>query len=448
MSQLFHRFYLFVPPIIQNLLLSLYGYLNDFRRYSWPYSRIYKGTLERDCWSSDELIEYQRKRLGIFLKHACKSSFWRARFKDYGVNMDGDPVDEIKKLPILTKEDIRNNHDAIYIRKSHFFVKKVKTSGSTGSSLCFYETKRAESERWAVWWRYRNRFGLSRKDWCGLFGGRTIISAQINKAPYHRYNYASKQVLFSCYHLSINSVESYIETLNNLKLKWLHGYPSFLCELALLARERNLKLSFKPVVVTLGAENVTDNQKLILKNFFQCEVVQHYGLAESVANFSQKPDSDVLFVDEDFSYVEFLESGQSTKIVGTNFTNFSFPLIRYDSGDLATCCDVANYPRGVLSVDGRDEDVVVLPSGRRIGRLDHVFKDIIFVDEAQIYQSEVNKVVVRLKKNKFWTDLSYVKLIRSLRERLGDEIEIEFEFLSKIPRTSSGKVRFVISKLS
>lgn len=109
------------------------------------------------------------------------------------------------------------------------------------------------------------------------------------------------------------------------------------------------------------------------------------------ANISQCLEG-FLHVDEDFAAVEFLPAGgDQYRIVGTNLSNLAFPLIRYDTGDLATLtdaiCECGRPGRIVEHLDGRQEDYVVTRSGAQLGRIDHIFKDMINIREAQIRQS-------------------------------------------------------------
>ena len=153
--------------------------------------------------------------------------------------------------------------------------------------------------------------------------------------------------------------------------------------------------------ITTAAENLLPAQADLIERAFGVRPRQHYGMAEGAANASECPNGR-LHVDEDFAFVEFVpvEHGTGCRIVGTNVTNRAFPLIRYDVGDIAQVsgqtCDCGRPGRIIDAIDGRREDYVVLPSGAMVGRLDHIFKDQVRVREAQIYQPDLRRVVLRL----------------------------------------------------
>lgn len=439
------RVYDVCPSGVQSALVSFYGYLNDRRRYSYPFKQCRGELLENDSLSSEELRAYQKKKLQAFLRHSVKSSFWESRFRKYGVDVDGDPYEQISKLPILNKEEVRDKVDEIHIPRKGSY--NISTSGSTGTGLKFWGDRNSEAFQWAVWWRYWSRFGIKRGMWSGHFGGKAIVPINNKNPPFFRTNYASNQVVFSAYHLSPSTVGNYVSAINKKRLLWLHGYPSVISELARLAVDQGLKLDHAVSWISLGSENVTSSHVRAIRNFFGVDPIQHYGLAEGVANFSQRPSSDQLVVDEDFSYVEFVSNGDQFKTVGTNFSNYTFPLFRYDTGDLVSSVDETNFPRFLGSIDGRGDDVIQLPDGRRVGRVAQVFNDVYEVDEAQLVQKSVDKVLVRLVKNSKWTVSSESKILNNLRGKLGCDIDIIFEHVGSVARTAAGKVRFVISEV-
>jgi phenylacetate-CoA ligase len=328
------------------------------------------------------------------------------------------------------------------------------TSGTTGSSLVFPVTLGAEKEQWALWWRYRKCHEITRDTWCGYFGGRSIVPLSQKKPPYWRLNKPGRQLMFSAYHLSENTARHYIMALVENQISWLHGYPSILATLAGYVVDHEIMPLPDLKIITTGAESLLPNQKKVINKAFNAKLVQHYGQAEGVANISECEHGS-MHVDEDFSFVEFIPmEGQNERfrIVGTNWTNPVFPLIRYDTGDIATLSDT-NCPCGrpwriVTSIDGRKEDYLFLPNGVKVGRLDHIFKDLVNIREAQIVQREKGSAVFRIVKgSKYDSTGEESKFLKEARQRLGDDIKLSIEYVDKIPRTCSGKLRFVVSEL-
>ena len=291
----------------------------------------------------------------------------------------------------------------------------------------------------------QKQFGLQLTDYMGWFGGRHIVPIDQKKPPYWRRNFPMKQIMFSASHLSIHTVDYYYEEIKKRKLKWLHGYPSQLAFFATLIKEKGLP-PISMDYITTGAENLLSHQTSIILEVFGVRPLQHYGLAEGVANISQIPNGD-LQVDQDFAFVEFIKTNFDSnlfRIIGTNYSNIAFPLIRYDTNDLIRLNDDGE----VISIDGRNEDFIVLPSGVKLGRLDHIFKTSTFIKEAQIYQPSLRVIILNIvQSNAYHKKIHEKMILNECRKRFGKEIEIRINYVDRIKRTKSGKLKFVISEI-
>lgn len=434
----FEKLYFNLPYYIQSILLNIKGFVIKRNRYNkdfWKVLSIFKNR-KRD------LVDIQQLR--NFLQNANDSSFWNRRFNEYDVDLDAENIlGELKKLPILSKDEVKSNSESIRVNVEKEKIGIIKTSGTTGSGLIFTQTLSMENKQWAVWWRYRIENGINFNETCAWFGGRSIIKLDKKKPPFWHINYFMKQVMFSSYHLNENTVKFYFDYIKKKRIKWLHGYPSQISFFASLVRDGNLGKLETVKYITFGGENVLDSQIEIINQIFDARLTQHYGLAEGVANISQNKDGE-LVPDQDFCLTEFVQIGNSNsyKIIGTNYNNFSFPLIRYDTNDVASI----NNKR-IISIDGRSEDYLVLPNGIKLGRLDHIFKSAINITEAQIYQPNKSSLIFRVVKGKDYSSLDEIDLISEARLRIPDEVSIKISYLEKIQKTKSGKLKFVISDI-
>jgi phenylacetate-CoA ligase len=207
----------------------------------------------------------------------------------------------------------------------------------------------------------------------------------------------------------------------------------------------------KPGVITLGAENLLEPQRRLIADAFGVEPIQHYGLAEAVANASQCRAGN-LHVDEDFAAVELLPDGDGFRIVGTALENRAMPLIRYDTGDrgrlLPDGCPCGLAGRVLGPIDGRLEDLLELADGTRVGRLDHLFKDAIRVAEAQIRQDAPGRCVISVVPRDGYRSEDTQALLAECSTRFGDRLDVRVDVVDAIPRTRRGKLRLVVSSRS
>ena len=437
-----------MPIFLQTVACSYEGLKICKSRYNRRFAELLQEYIARDSWTYEQKCEYRDKRIQRMVKYCYDFvPYYRRIFNEYGIDYSRiRNLDTLKKLPVITKQDVKDNFDDFISTKiDRKKLIKSHTSGTTGAGFQFYTTNEAINEQWALWWKYRTNLGIERDDWCSVFGGRSIVPVKQKKPPFSRMNFPGKQELFSEYHIDSESIKWYLQELERRKIRWIHGYPSVIHLIAQSINSGEMKLDFKIECITTGAENLLDHQKEAITRAFGVIPYQHYGLSEGVANFSEDKNHE-MWVDEDFAAVEFLrndETGQE-EIAGTTLCNYAMPLLRYKTNDIAHCVETSEG-RKIISLDGRNEDYLVLKSGRRIGRLDHIFKDMIHVKEAQFVQKRTGEIELLIVKGPQYTQDDEARLGRELNERLGEE-QIELKYRSNIRKTNTGKLRFVLSE--
>ena len=452
MSKL-EKYYERMPACLQNLAVSANGWQIQRRRFDSAFDEYLRQYSDRTFWDPQAIAEFRDQRLREFLRFTvAHTDFYRTRM---GISDDVllsiRTLDDLRSLPIVDKSRLQAHQAELVSRgmsKDDYSIQH--TSGSTGAGLRFPATHSSHREQWAVWWRYRMWHGLTRETECLYFGGRSVVPLRQTSPPFWRYNRPGRQILFSGYHLSPDTADAYLKEIEHSGAQWIHGYPSLISLLGQYALEGKRRLNIR--WVTLGAESLLENQKAIIREAFGVEPLEHYGMAEAVANVSLCPDG-AMHVDEDFSAVEFVatDTPDCYRVVGTGFTNTAFPLIRYDVGDVVTLsdrtCDCGRPGRVVDQVDGRQEDFVIMKNGARLGRLDHIFKDSIHVKEAQIVQAKIGEMTIRVVKGNRYSDHDERQLREEINKRVGEYLDYSIDYVDEIERTKSGKLRFVLSEV-
>jgi phenylacetate-CoA ligase len=205
--------------------------------------------------------------------------------------------------------------------------------------------------------------------------------------------------------------------------------------------------------VTTGAESLMRNQKQAIEQAFAVQVTDVYGLGESVASMAMCPEGNY-HVDEDFACTEFVPvPGVSSvwRIIGTNFTNPAFPLIRFDSNDLAVLkpgrCPCGRPGRIVSEIIGRIEDFIVTKDGARFRQPGFFFMGIMNIREGQMVQTAPDRIEFRIVKGPQFNHADEELLLSRARERIGDGIEYEFIYVDAIERSPSGKIKCLVSQI-
>ena len=79
--------------------------------------------------------------------------------------------------------------------------------------------------------------------------------------------------------------------------------------------------------------------------------------------------------------------------------------------------------------------------------MDHVFKDMLNIKESQIIQKTPESITVKVVRRRDYGVKDEEALMREFRQRLGDEIGIDLDYVEEIPRGANGKFRAVISDI-
>lgn len=450
--RVFHK----LPAWSRNLGASLRGhYLNSWR-YDSNTDKLVEEFLERDFWSQQEWRKWQENKLSFVLNRAAKQvPYYREMWAQRRRDNDRSSWDYIENWPILEKQTLRSRafeFVADDCQREKMFHEH--TSGTTGTSLDLW----LSAETVKLWYalfeaRCRRWYGVSRHDRWAILGGQIIAPVNRRKPPFWVWNSAMNQLYLSTYHLQPDLIGHYLDTMVKYRVRYILGYSSSLYTLAqeiLRQKRRDVKLD----VVITNAEPLYDYQREVISAALGCPVRETYGMAEMVAAASDCEHSR-LHQWPDVGYIESATSSQATKepidFLCTGFLNADMPLIRYRVGDAGTFssekCECGRTLPLIKKIEGRSDDILFTPDGRRVGRLDPVFKADLKIKEAQIIQKSLGTIIVKYVPDNDFDQKSGDALKEGLRERMGD-IEVILEQVKEIPRTLRGKFRAVICELS
>jgi phenylacetate-CoA ligase len=402
---------------------------------------------------------YQSEQLHKLIRHAYESiPYYRRLMKSAGLTPDDiQRREDLTKLPILTKEDVRQNlEELVSERASKQRLIHSHTSGTTGKSLQFYTERSAIPFRWAVWWRHRKRFGIEFGTWHVNFTGKVVAPPGQTRPPYWRWNGPMHQVVVGMQHLTPAKVPALVSFLNDHHFELFTGYPSIVHAFVLAAREAGVELSSPPKFVATGAENMLDYQRCDIVGYTGAILTDQYGLSEACGNASHCPEF-VYHEDFEFGVVECVDpvplgDGRTKgRIVCTGFADYAFPFIRYDTGDIgiwadpAKACPCGRQSRVLTSIEGRNDDYVVTPEGNRIMRFDYIFKDTTNIRESQIVQEKPGEIIVKIVRRPSYTARDEEYITRQVHHWISSRLGVRFEYVDEIERGSNGKFRAVMS---
>lgn len=460
------------PIWLQTLLLNAYAQQRQMHRFGKQFRDALAGFLESERWPHERIVEYQSELLQRVVKHAHEHSpYYRRAFAEWGVEpQDIRHPSDLGKLPVLTKEDVRDYEHDLMTRPSpgRGWI-EGHTSGTTGSPLGIWYDREVCAVNNAADWRQKTWAGMREGDWIGVLLGRVIVPMQQKRPPYWRANRVQRQVWFSSFHLSPDNLRGYVSEIERRRLRFLEGYPSTLYILAKHLLERGRTLPMKAVLTS--SETLHETQREAIEAAFECKLFDFYGLAERVIFAGECEVHEGKHVAEEFGILEVVdengapvEDGQPGYLVGTSLHNGAMPMIRYRTSDVSRIrrepCRCGRTLSRIDAVTTKAEDIIVTPDGRMISPsvLTHPFKPLKSVAKSQIVQEDVDQIVVKLvpkvadggagNADDGSLESERQQLLRGLRERVGAGLQIEIQQVEDIPREPSGKYRWVISKVA
>ena len=335
--------------------------------------------------------------------------------------------------------------------KSRFI--EAHSSGSTGEPLKYYIDKLSYSSGWAQTFRCWG--------WAGYKLGDPYVKISLN--PRTKLRKKIQDLLFNCtyiYSSGINerNILRYLSKMKNASI--IRSYASSAFMLAKMIEDIGIDDNQipRPKAVATTGETLFKHWRRKIEEIFACEILDGYG-GESTPVAFECPEHEGYHICAESVIVEILKNeepalpGEMGEVVITNLDNWVMPFIRYKLNDVATLAeDLCSCGRGLTmleSIQGRDTDIVITPNGSFlvVHFFTILFEYIEGVDQFQVIQNKIDKLSIKIVKNKKFTNSDLEYIISEIKKHAGEEMDVDIEFVSSIPPTRSGKRRFVISKV-
>lgn len=419
--------------------------------------------LQRTQWyTSEQIKQLQNDRLKKLIVHAYNNvPYYNKLFKELKLTpYDIETTDDLMKLPILTKSDIKNNFESLIaqnIPKSKLLIKT--TGGSTGNPLKFVRDKESMGHIRAAQYRFF--------EWAGLdfFGDKwvSLTSSLYDDELYKKikvklYLKLLRQKRLATFGVTDQDLCEYTKVIQKFNPKTLYGYASSLFAMANFLYKNDIH-DIKVKSIISDSETLYPHYRQRIEKQFNCKVFDHYGSKE--ADYAQEcEEHNGYHIAAENLYLEIIKDGMRVlegelgKIVVTDFTNYGMPLIRYENGDLgipsSKNCRCGRGLPLIESIVGRMNDILISSNGKIIPStyIPDVFQK--FGDDVkqyQVIQSQAGELLIKIVKEKSYQDITSEHIIKSLENHFVKD-SIKFEFVDTISLPESGKHRFVISEVS
>lgn len=418
----------------------------------WEYYQLYQKT---QWYSQSEMNAFQVLKLKRLLKHCYDNvPYYRSIIDNLKIDIiKFDSLDILKQFPILTKEIIQANYQALIpINNGSIPGVKIKqTAGTTGNVLINRNDKQSRSSAWATYKRFQDWIKLEPNERTLVLMGGHVKKSSIKKRIISRANsLLGNTFTVDIYNTSDETIEKVISLLKSNKFSHIRTYPQFLFFVAQKLRQRDLRFNFKSISTT--AEPVMPEHRILFRQVFNAEVFDQYGCGEigGIAYECEKHEG-LHITDERV----VIETNALNELIITDLDNYTMPFIRYWNADQVLLSDISCScgRRGKLikQIMGRTCDYVIGQNGQFLHWA--YFWHLIFdsnvaslrkLKKFQIVQLSKSEIKIRLVSDELSTDECDF-ITSNIKSRLGDFI-ISFSYESDIENTKSGKYRPVINK--
>ncbi|MBH0060468.1 phenylacetate--CoA ligase family protein [Pseudoalteromonas sp. NZS71] len=440
------RLYKLSPIFIQNFLLSSRAFIRKKLRENKESERLTKELISHD-YNSEVLKQYQSKTLTTVLTEAQNSIAFYRRF-----------TDDINTFPYIDKAEVNRNKSKFLSPSKSGVVVKGSTSGTTGAPLTIPQNMQSVVAEQAFINRMMHWAGVGSNDKRAWLRGDMIVPQDQKEGPFWRYSYFENMILLSSFHLAQKNLDSYLTAMQNYGVQAIQAYPSSIVTLAKYLEVNDAYYPGDLKSIITSSESLSKEDKLLIEKRFKCTVFDWYGLFERVAAIASCEHGRYHIL-TDYSYVELVPAGKTedgrdrAEIIGTNFNNSLYPLIRYKTGDHVVLSEEVTCPCGRIfpiidSIEGRVGDYLIGDDGQKVHILNHIPKGVSGLLATQFVQKEKNKIDIRVvvDQSKFDNKQRSI-LINNAKAKLGNSIEFNIEELEELPRTKNGKARQAICSI-
>lgn len=426
-------------------------WLHDFIKGS-PIRTIYNYLKKFHKLSFSEANTIREKRLRDLLDFAIQNTEFYSDYKTY--NLQDYPVMN-KSIYIENYNEIKVDIGKIPGQKGVLHIQT--TSGSTGTPFKMPQDTNKRNARIAELKYFGEIVGFKSHE--PLVHLRTWNKWQ-NKTPKQIKN--ENIIPFDISKMGEPEILELHGIIQKNKTICLRGYASSLDLIAKCYKKHNLKSESIRICIA-GSEALQDDARANVKDALQCEIISQYANEEcgilaqeripttAEDNVMYPNHANYIFECLSFENDDPVGFDKPGRLVITDLTNKAFPIIRYDTGDVAMFGKPDCFSQGfpiIKALFGRRFDICYTTDNKpftpmSIGR---VLKHYEQIKQWQFIQKGQKEYELRLIFASDKREESLEDAIAALKETLGQDAVISIVEVKEIPVLSSGKRKPVINE--
>jgi len=422
---------------------------------------------DKECMDREELKQLQLEQLQATLSRVYMNvPFYHRKFNELGIDPDEvRSLDDLRKLPFTTKNDLRDNYPyglfAVPLRE---VVRIHASSGTTGMSTVVGYTKN-DIKTWSnLVARVLTAGGVTKDDVVQIAFGYSLFTGGFG------LHYGAERIGASVIPISSGNTARQIKIMQDFKTTALVCTPSYALLIADTIQEMgimNNSLSLKYGL--FGAEPWSEKIRQEIQNKLKIIATDNYGLSEVMGPgvAGECLERNGLHINEDHFLFEIINPdtlepvnvGEVGELVITTLTKEAFPVIRFRTRDLSRLmpepCPCGRKTMRMSRVMGRTDDMLII---RGVNVFPSQIENVLMSTEGTEphYQIVIDRkgalddvtVLVEVSESTFFDEMKKQnELIETIKRRLSSELSISVNVKlveKKTLERTEGKAKRVI----
>lgn len=327
---------------------------------------------ELETMSREELEKFQVKKLKETIALAANSPYYKEIFEKMNITPDTvNSIDDVKKLPFTTKDDLRSHYPfglvAVPMEK---VVRVHSSSGTTGNPTVVAHTQK-DLDEWANQVaRCMYMVGVRNTDVFQNTSGYGMFTGGLG------FQYGAERLGAVTVPAGAGNSKRQVKFIMDFGTTVAHAIPSYATRLAEVFQEMNLdpRKDTKLHTLCIGAEPHSEEQRKRIEELLGVKAYNSFGMSEmngpGVA-FECK-EQNGLHIWEDYVIAEIVDpvtlepvpDGTLGELVLTTINREAMPLMRYRTRDLTYFipgdCPCGRTHRRLARFQGRSDDMIIV----------------------------------------------------------------------------------------
>lgn len=444
------KIYNVLPVILKSILVTLY----NFRLKAWHGKKYHESLQEYNNMffntSFEEIRNTQEERFLEFIKFVKNNNKY---YKEKLRGIEISSIEDLAKIPILEKTNLR---DPRIISDIDDKLVVNYTGGTTGISLKNYYTVDDVQERQGNLDFFRGMFGYKFGSKTAWFSGKELVSEKdMSKNIFWVKDYINHITYYSTFHMKKDYVDYMVEDMNKVKPLFFVGFPSAIYAIAYRIKEKNLKIDFQLKAIFPTSEPLLEHQKALLEEVFDCPIPDQYASSEGAPFIYECPSGNLHYDMYSGIFEKRYPDSDSNEVLVTAFPTHSMPLIRYAVGDgvefddLNKRCNCGSQMPLVRKIEGRKMTFIYSKERGVVGagNISNIVKYTPGIEKLQVIQNDKENILLKVMTGSDDHEKIASILEHEMRNRLGENININFEFVNEIANEKSGKFLMIKNSL-